>query len=186
MTNNRWLFFRKFLHQPKDVGSVTPSSRWLAKRMLNAVRWDDAEAVAELGSGTGAITRHLAWRVYDQTKVLLFEQDYAMRSRLEREYPQYACYPDAAELTSAARGEGIAQLDCVISGLPFFNFPQAIRDRLLEQIVTALKPGGQFVAFQYSLQMRPQLARLFEIEQIEFVPFNLPPAFVYVCRKRSG
>jgi phospholipid N-methyltransferase len=32
--------------------------------------------------------------------------------------------------------------------------------------------------------MRRQLERQFDIEHIHFVPFNVPPAFVYVCRKR--
>ena len=83
------------------------------------------------------------------------------------------------------RCENIDRLDCILSGLPFFNFPQEVRDQLVDQVYRALRPGGVFIAFQYSRQMKRQLGELFEIEQIAFVPLNLPPAFVYVCRKRE-
>lgn len=79
----------------------------------------------------------------------------------------------------------IEQLDCIISGLPFFNFPQAMRDQIVEQIHRSLRDGGMFVAFQYSKQMKQQLGEWFDIEEIKFVPMNVPPAFVYVCRKKA-
>jgi phospholipid N-methyltransferase len=84
------------------------------------------------------------------------------------------------------RGEAIEQLDCIINGLPFSNFPQAMRDKLIGQIVISLKNDGLFIAFQYSLQMKKQLSKHFEIEKITFVPMNVPPAFVYVCRKKEA
>ena len=81
--------------------------------------------------------------------------------------------------------EKIEQIDCILSGLPFFNFSQLIRDKLIEQIIMSLKPGGLFIAFQYSQQMKKQLSQHFDIEEILFVPMNVPPAFVYICRKKK-
>lgn len=40
----------------------------------------------------------------------------------------------------------------------------------MRQIIHALKPGGLFIAFQYSQQMKNQLLQNFEIEHIHFVP----------------
>lgn len=181
---NSILFMQKFLRHPRQVGSIAPSSRFLGSKMVNAVSWQGVEAVAELGSGTGAITAMLKTKVGERTKVLLFEKDALMRKRLERKYPRFFCHPNADDLAEAVRRHGISHLDCVLSGLPFFNFSQSVRDRLLEQIRFSLKPGGLFIAFQYSLQMKGQLARSFEIEAVKFVPLNLPPAFVYVCRNK--
>jgi phospholipid N-methyltransferase len=79
--------------------------------------------------------------------------------------------------------ENIQQLDCILSGLPFFNFSQNLRDHLMDEIYQSLKPNGLFIAFQYSMQMKKQFAQYFAIEKIDFVPLNIPPAFVYVCRK---
>ncbi|NOU74352.1 phospholipid methyltransferase [Paenibacillus sp. LMG 31458] len=180
------LFLYKFISAPKQIGSVAPSSVFLAKKMLEPVQWNQVRSVAELGAGTGAITRHLAQVLHDDAKVLLFEKDQQLRSQLSARFRDFACYADACSMQPALRREGIDGLNCILSGLPFFNFPPALREQLMHQIETTLKPGGLFIAFQYSQQMRKQLSQRFEIEHVHFVPLNVPPAFVYVCRKRGG
>ncbi|MEC0126995.1 class I SAM-dependent methyltransferase [Paenibacillus pabuli] len=183
--NETIIFLKGFLHSPKNVGSVIPSSRFLAKKMTDQVPWLEVKAVAELGSGTAAITRFILNQAYDTTKVLLFEMDETMRTNLQAAYPNFSCYPNATHLVASMKQEGIQQLDCIFSGLPFFNFEPELRNHLINQIHKALKPGGLFIAFQYSLQMKKKLSKHFIIEKIEFEPLNLPPAFVYVCRKKE-
>ncbi|MDF2714724.1 MAG: phospholipid N-methyltransferase [Paenibacillus sp.] len=180
------LFLYKFSLAPKQIGSVTPSSAFLAKKMIASVPWVRVKAIAELGAGTGAITKYIDAAKRRNTKVLLFEKDPFMYDELARRYPDYSCHADACQLDLYLQQEGIGRLDCILSGLPFFNFPQQLRDLLMNQIAAALKPGGLFIAFQYSQQMRKQLDRRFDIEHIHFVPLNIPPAFVYVCRKRES
>ncbi|MEI7024083.1 class I SAM-dependent methyltransferase [Paenibacillus sp. y28] len=182
---NKLLFLQKFIQSPKQIGSVIPSSRFLAHRMLSAVDSRPALKVAELGPGTGAITQYLYRIITPGAHVFLFEKDYELRSRLMASYPHYHHYAEATELTSALKEKGVDRLDCIISGLPYFNFPQAIRDQLLEQIQLSLKPNGQFIAFQYSLQMKEQLADYFDVEAIRMVLLNIPPAFIYICRKKG-
>ncbi len=181
--NNYFQFARSFIQQPKQVGSVWPSSRFLASKMIYSIPWHEVNAVAELGSGTGAITKFIKDNVTDGTHVFLFEMDNIMRSQLKTAFPRFHCLPNASRLVEDIQREGINQLDCVISGLPFFNFSPELRESLLQQIYYSLKPGGVFVAFQYSLQMKRHLSLKLEIERIEFVPLNFPPAFVYTCRK---
>ncbi|WP_139997423.1 class I SAM-dependent methyltransferase [Paenibacillus paridis] len=176
-------FLQSFIQQPKQVGSIVPSSRFLAGKMVNAISWDKVRTVAELGSGTGAITCAIAKHSPKNTKVFLFEMDETMRRNLEKNYPHFNCHSNACQLVEIIHREGIRQLDCIISGLPFFNFKQDIRETLLDQVYQALKPGGLFVAFQYSLQMKKSLSEKFVVESIGLVPFNVPPAFVYTCRK---
>jgi len=179
------LFLYKFTRAPKQIGSVTPSSMFLAKKMIEQLDWSVAGNVAELGAGTGAITKFFDSARYPQTNIMLFEQDAFLREQLERRFPDYPCYADACKIDQALRKEGIEHLDCIFSGLPFFNFPQQLRDQLMAQIFLSLKPGGLFVAFQYSQQMRKQLEQQFDILHVHYVPLNIPPAFVYVCRKRA-
>lgn len=183
--NEKLLFLKSFIHDPKQVGSVTPSSRFLAHSMVNQAPWHEVKAVAELGSGTGAITRVINTKVTSTTKVLLFEMDKTMRHNLKTSYPDFSCYQNAASLVETIKSSHIHQLDCIFSGLPFFNFDPQLRNTLVEQIYQSLKPEGLFIAFQYSLQMKKQLSEYFNIDTIKYVPFNFPPAFVYVCRKRE-
>ncbi|WP_405152581.1 class I SAM-dependent methyltransferase [Paenibacillus sp. FSL K6-0108] len=184
-SNEPILFLKSFLQSPKHVGSIIPSSRFLANKMVNQAPWLDVKAVAELGSGTGAITRYIHQQVQDSTQVLLFEMNERMRNNLKTEYPTFPCYPDASRLVESMKKEGVQQLDYIFSGLPFFNFESDLRHTLVDQIHKALKPGGLFIAFQYSLQMKKTLSEHFIIEKVDFVPLNIPPAFVYVCRKKE-
>lgn len=185
LVQEKFLFLHKFLSSPKEVGSITPSSKYLAQALTRSVPWEQAEAVAELGCGTGAVTKQIKQAAKAHTRIFLFEKEPMLRAKLAEQYPEYACYPDASDIQGALREAGAGQLDAIISGLPFFNFPEGLRMRLMDQIVTSLKPGGLFIAFQYSLQMKEQLGSYFHIEQIKLVPLNLPPAFVYVCRKKE-
>lgn len=185
MTVKEYFFFlRGFLDHPTRVGSIIPSSRFLANQMTNFIAWYQVKAVAELGSGTGAITKVIQAKANDSTKVMLFEMDLKMRAYLRKEYPEYTCYFNARHLVEKMNDEGIEQLDAVISGLPFFNFAPEVREALLEQVVQALKPDGLFITYQYSLQMKKMLAEKLIIEDVKYVPLNIPPAFVYVCRKQ--
>lgn len=186
MIHEKQLFLQKFILQPKQIGSMIPSSALLARTMTAAVPWEKVRYAAELGAGTGAITDHIQQVAAPPTKVFLFEQDQLMRELLASNYPAFFCYPSAEEMLPIIRKHGISHLDCVLSGLPFFNFPQTVRDQILGQIEGSLAPGGWFIAFQYSLQMKKQLAARFEIEDIKFVLLNLPPAFVYVCRTKGN
>ncbi|WP_425465036.1 class I SAM-dependent methyltransferase [Paenibacillus sinopodophylli] len=179
------MFLRKFIQNPKQIGSIIPSSRFLARKMIQAVSWREVHAIAELGSGTGAITRFIQPQIDNASKVFLFELDDIMRRNLKESYPQFICHSNACNMNSIMNQHGIDQLDCIISGLPFFTFENEVRETLLHQITNALKPGGYLVAFQYSLQMKKHLLDHFVIEKIDLVPFNIPPAFVYVCRKRD-
>jgi phospholipid N-methyltransferase len=179
----KWMFLYKFLYKPGEIGSVTPSSKYLAKAMLSYVPWHEVKSAAELGAGTGAITRHIREAARENTKCLLFETDPQMLSGLKHQYPEFQCHENAERLSTALSEEGIEKLDCIISGLPFFNFQQTFRDELIEQIVCSLKDDGLFIAYQYSMQMKKQLNKHFTIEEIKLVPLNVPPAFVYVCRK---
>lgn len=178
-------FFQRFMKNPKYVGSIIPSSRFLANKMVQCVPWNNISAIAELGSGTGAITRFIKPNVSDSAQVLLFEMDDRMNRDLHADYPSFSCHTNACQLTNIMKQKGIGQLDCILSGLPFFNFSSALRETLLEEITQALKPGGHFIAFQYSLQMKKHLSDKFIIENIDYVLLNFPPAFVYTCRKKE-
>lgn len=185
-SNDSLLFLKSFVKSPKKVGSIIPSSRFLANTMVKQASWQENMTVAELGAGTGAITRYIQKSAHKSTKVLLFEMDQTMRTILQNGYPNFTSYPNAATLMNTMRNEGIDELDYIFSGLPFFNFERTLRNTLIEQIHQALKPGGQFIAFQYSLQMKKQLSEKFFIEKIVFVPLNIPAAYVYVCRKKES
>src|SRR5215813_3525555 len=57
------LFAKNFLHHPKMLGSLIPSSRFLIGRLLAKVDWTRAQTVVEYGPGVGTITAHILTRM---------------------------------------------------------------------------------------------------------------------------
>lgn len=180
----KYLLFSKFIHYPNQIGSVFPSSKALAHKIVTSVPWEEVDSIAELGAGTGAVTWYIRDACHIDTKVWLFEKEPSFLKKLKYQYPKYYCYEDACELNAATRIQGVQNLDCVISGLPFTNFSQHVQEELLEQIKSVLKPGGLFIIVQFSRKLRKQLEQKFYITDIHFVIRNFPPSFVFVCRKR--
>ncbi|HJV47311.1 MAG TPA: methyltransferase domain-containing protein, partial [Bacillota bacterium] len=176
-------FFYKFLKSPKRVGSITPSSTFLANAMLRHVDWRNTNSIVELGAGTGVFTRHINRKKKDSCVGIIYEQDVEMQRRLKVSYPHFNFCTTAETIQRDLENLNINGVDCVISGLPFANFDQSLRNRIMDGVVRSLKPGGSFIAFQYSKQMMDQLEDIFTYVDLSFVPFNFPPAFVYHCKK---
>ncbi|WP_340387534.1 hypothetical protein [Paenibacillus sp. FSL E2-0151] len=92
------LFLQGFLRNPKRVGSVLPSSKYLAKKIVQSVRWDEVRTIAELGPGTGAITRLIRSHLPKSATVFLFERDPKMRSNLKKTYPEFMFHSNALSI----------------------------------------------------------------------------------------
>lgn len=176
-------FLHKFLKSPRTIGSITPSSIYLVRAVIKPIDWGTIRSIVELGAGTGVFTEYIQRLKNPNCKAVIFEQDIELVNRLMQLYPRLDYHYNAEDVYSAVQRLGLTEVDCILSGLPFANFPQPLRDRILDGVVGSLKPGGLFIAFQYSLQMRNQLVKRFKRIDLCFVPLNIPPAFVYYCYK---
>ncbi len=76
------LFLKKYLKNPQSVGSVIPSSEFLAKAMFRSIKELDQTPVIEIGAGTGAITKHIS-----SLNPLLVEIDQEFCAVLRQNYP---------------------------------------------------------------------------------------------------
>lgn len=184
--SDKVLFFQKFLQSPRDIGSLIPSSSALTEKMMQPIRWDRVRSMVELGAGTGVFTKVIEERKHPDCKVLVYEKDFCMRSQLRQKHKSLHFYHDAQRLRHGLSRFGMDRVECIVSGLPFANFPKQLREEILTQVKDSLTDDGVFVAFQYSLQMKQLLQTCFDDVSIGFVPWNFPPAFVYVCRQRKA
>lgn len=180
---NRLSFLYKFVRSPGSVGSITPSSVFLAKRIMLKLPWDSIDSIVELGAGTGVFTRHIYKRKKPSCKVIIFEKDVQLHNMLKKSHPSSCFGHDAEKLSGVLKQLKLDKVDCIVSGLPFAMFPVKKRSSILQSVVNSLQPGGTFIAFQYSLQMKTMLKRHFDKVDISLVALNIPPAFVYVCKK---
>ena len=184
---DRILFLRKFIEEPKKIGSLTPSSSFLVRKMLRDLPWENFSHIAELGAGTGTFTEQIITRKLPKCKFLIVEQDFSMRHLLEVKYPpprNNLIFDSFAEdLSSTLQKINFPPLDCVISGLPFANMEENLRRQIIYNVYSSLKRSGIFVMFQYSLQMKILLKKYFSSVKTDFFLLNFPPAFVYFCKK---
>lgn len=176
------LFIQKFFQSPKQVGSLFPSSISLAKKMTTPLCWDHIDIAAELGAGTGVITKEIIRNLKPGSELYIFEKDEEMRKKLTFQFSRNTVCEDARYILSSIEKEE-ETLDAIFSGLPFANFTRNLQREIVEEVYRSLRPGGVFVAFQYSTQMKKTFQEFFHTVEIAFVPKNFPPAFVYTCEK---
>ncbi|TDF95042.1 class I SAM-dependent methyltransferase [Paenibacillus piri] len=179
-------FFGQFLKHSGQVGSVVPSSGFLIRKMLPAaLPWHKMVQIAELGPGTGVFTRYIQKQMNTQSRLYLFEQNEQFRNDLERRFPQFQVLDDALKLGEVVRQTG-RPFDLIVSGLPFANFSGELQVRLFQSIHDALADNGTFVAFQYTLLLQKQFQKYFVAVDRGYTWMNIPPAWVFKCKKRRG
>ena len=178
---DQMLFIKKFVTEPRTIGSVAPSSPQLVDSMLQNADWGKIKAIAELGAGTGVMTRAIIGRRSKDSELLVFEIEEELREKLKEE-TGLEIYADARSLPEVMKARGIKKADLIVSSLPFTVLPREVTAAVMDGVTKSLAPDGSFVAFQYSLHMKGTFEKLFEKVEVRFVMMNIPPAFVYECR----
>lgn len=177
-------FLNQFWKQKKMVGSMTPSSRFLATKMLENIDFEDSRVVIELGPGTGVFTEKIIGKLHPDARLLVFELNDLFYNALSLKIvdSRVILIHDSAEKISEYLAlYNLESVDAIISSLPLANFPEELKDNILETAFSCLAPGGKFIQFQYSLISRKKLERIFDNVDVTFTPLNFPPAFVYTC-----
>jgi phospholipid N-methyltransferase len=184
--SEKLIFFKRFISAPTQIGSVTPSSKYLMYAMLNKVSWNECESIVELGAGTGVFTDKIAEKMASG-RLIVFEIDDKFRSIIKahnryNKKLEITIHSNAEELSATIESLGMQQVDCILSSLPFTALPFKVTDNILNEIARCLKHDGKFVAYQYSQIMKKEFEKRFESVNVSFVLRNIPPAFVYECK----
>ena len=183
---SRFAFFKKFLKQPKDIGSITPSSQFLCKKMTEPLKASHPHVVVELGAGDGRMTKHILKNVPKTCKVIAIEKQAEFVEELQKikDSRLVVVSASAENLVKTLQKNGLDEADYVISGLPLANIDRAAEEKILKNIYTCLKPGGRYMQYHY---LRPynfsRYKNIFQSLKLDFILFNLPPSFVYTCQK---
>jgi phospholipid N-methyltransferase len=184
--SDRTAFLRSFLRDWRAVGSVTPSSRFLVRAMLDEVDFGRARRLVEYGPGTGVFTAEALRRLAPDGQLLALDTEPSFVEALRRRLPDRRLV--AVPGSAASLGRHVAALgwdgaDAILSGIPYTTMPPAVRAAILRASAAALAPGGLFLAYQYSPYIRPLLRSIFARAETRWVPLNLPPAFYFICSR---
>lgn len=187
-TESTLTFARTFFKNPRMLGSVVPSSRFLIGQLLRDVRWEDVRVIVECGPGVGTITRTILQRMRPDATLVAIElnEDFVHLLGEKFDDPRLrVVHRSAAEIGEVLRELGLPDADCVIAGIPFSIMDEQTRDRVLRGSHDALKPGGTMLVYQFSSRVGRDLDKIFGSVVRHFEPRNILPARVFRCVKTT-
>jgi len=178
-------FLGEFFKERRVVGAISPSSKFLMKKMVAPIDFQKADVIVELGPGNGVFTKGILERMKQTTKLFSFELNTPFYEHMVAtiDDKRLVLINDTAEkIDEYLEQHGIGKVDYIVSSLPFTVIPKEIKLPIIDKCVKQLKDDGMFIQFQYSLNAKKLLSSKFSQKKIDFSALNFPPAFVYKCK----
>jgi phospholipid N-methyltransferase len=139
-----FVFARNFFKNPRMLGSVIPSSRYLVSQLLRDVDWQKARVIVELGPGVGTISSEILKRMRPDAVLVVFEINDDFVGHLRRNFhdPRLRVqHRSGAEVVEALRELGLGKADYALAGIPFSIMSDADRMSVLRNCKEALVQG---------------------------------------------
>ena len=181
-------FLREFARSPGSIGAIWPSSRHLARLLVECAEVRPGDVIVELGAGDGAVTRHLK-AAHPDNPFIALEPRPELAAIVRKDVPGVEVVEGfAQELPAILERFGHPCCHRIVSGLPFAAWDDALQDSVLDGLCGALSDDGRFATFQYitsvtqgAKRFKAKLPERFEeVTRSRVVYANVPPAFVLV------
>ncbi len=133
---------------------MAPSSRFLAKTIVQSIPERANKRVLEVGCGTGAFTKEILKKLQDGDEFHIVELcpdfceavETTLLKQFREENPNIVVSLHNAPIEEANL-EG--NFDAIICGLPFNNFPLKLVEHLFKVMFDFLSQGGELAYFEY-------------------------------------
>ena len=177
---NPAMFFRRWLANPLQMGSVIPSSAALCQRIVHHARRSGDEAVLELGAGTGVVSRALLEGGVPAERLIVVEIVHEMADHLRQALPGVLVIEgDARTLPALLPRHWHGRIGSVVCGIPLVLLPLAEQRRFLAAI-EAVAPGRGFLHYSYCVTSPlPWRKHALSARREAWTPLNFPPASVW-------
>ncbi|MBK5505416.1 class I SAM-dependent methyltransferase [Bacillus sp. TH12] len=178
-------FLSQCITNPRNVGAVLPSSKFLAEKMMENINFENAKYIIEYVPGTGVFTEKLLKKRNSNTTLMLVENNrefYLMlKEKFKKEKNLFIVWGSAENIDEYLKNFSIPYADYIVSGLPFASLPQNVSDEILLTTTKILKKDGVFITFQYTKFKKKFLNQFFDTIDEKWELRNVPPAFVFSC-----
>jgi phosphatidylethanolamine/phosphatidyl-N-methylethanolamine N-methyltransferase len=177
---NPLMFFRRWLANPLQMGSVVPSSTTLCRRIVDQVRWAPDECVVELGAGTGVISQALLQSGLPAERLFVVEIVPTMARHLRQVLPGVNVIEgDARRLSDLLPARWHGRVGTVVCGIPLVLLPVAEQRRFIDAI-ESVAPGRGFLHYSYcATSPIPWRKHELTARREAWTPLNFPPASVW-------
>jgi phospholipid N-methyltransferase len=179
-------YIKNFI-KDRDVAAITPSSKFLVKRVCKWIDFEEPSTIVEYGPGTGVFSKYLLRHMHDESRLVMIEGNESFVQSL-REFSRgddraVVVHDRAENVNDILDDHGIDQVDYVISGIPFSFLDDDVKHELLERTYEVLDDDGKFLVYQNYNHMEKPLRHHFGSVIKEYELLNLPPMFAYEARK---
>ncbi|MGH6762142.1 MAG: phospholipid N-methyltransferase PmtA [Phyllobacterium sp.] len=180
-------FFKGWVDGPKAVGAILPTSSITARRMASVADPESGLPVLELGPGTGVITKAILQRGVKASDLYSVEYSADFVDHLKREFPDVnVVQGDAFDLDTTLGDKKDLVFDSVISAVPMLNFPVEKRIEIIEDLLSRIPEGRPVMQITYGpVSPVPAKRGNYTVEHYDFVIRNVPPANLWVYRRRQ-
>jgi phosphatidylethanolamine/phosphatidyl-N-methylethanolamine N-methyltransferase len=177
---NAGLFFRRWLANPLEMGSIVPSSAALCRRIVRAVRRGPDEHVVELGAGTGVVSRALLEGGIPAERLTVVEIVPSMAAWLAETLPGANVITGDARALPALLPTGMqGRIGTVICGIPLVLLPIQEQARFVDAM-RSVAPGRGFLHYSYCITSPlPAAKHGLRATREAWTPLNFPPASVW-------
>lgn len=182
-------FLVQYFRNPREVGSLVPSSPVAAALMAKEIEPGDAP-VLEIGPGTGAFTRAILARGVKPGDLTLVETNAEFCQRLQREFPGVHVHcMNAADLPRRDLFEG-RKVGAVVSGVPFLLLKPEEAKAILGSVFECMAPDAALyqVTYGFTVPFPREVMRALDLTAAHNGRTfrNAPPASVYKLTRRGN
>jgi len=183
---NPVMFFRRWLANPLQMGSIVPSSDALCRRIVRQTKRAGDELIVELGAGTGVISRALLAGGIPAKRLHVVEIVPDMADHLRRVLPGVTVIEgDARALPDLIPRHWHGRVGTVVCGIPLVLLPKAEQGKFIDAIET-VAPGRGFLHYSYCVTSPlPARHHALAAKREAWTPLNFPPASVWRYTPRA-
>lgn len=179
--NEKLLFLKRLLKNPKALGAVMPSSKVLGNLVAQHVDVNDETYVVEVGAGTGSLTRSLLASGIKPSRLVVIELDVELCDYLRTQFPDVCVIQgNAASLQDLLPSYTHGKIATIISGIPLINLSRDELMCLFKSFQSVIDKNGHIIQFTYG-PLSPFPHKKFGLRGVRlgFVIRNVPPATVW-------
>lgn len=188
-------FINESIRHFKEIGSIVPDSAVCVNSLVKSIPFDSAELILEYGGGSGAVTGEIAKRKEPKSTFICFERNKSFYHLLKKTITGQNIFVlhenvfNSQDILLSRFNIPAGSVDCIISTLPWSLLD--FEELLEKEVLPLLEEDGIFIQYMHSVTifkgflLRPILQKYFSQIDLDFVFFNIPPAFIYTCRRNK-
>ena len=180
-------FFSNFIHNPRQIAAIAPSSRHVVGRVIDEIDFNNAKCIVEYGPGTGSITNEILKHLSPDGKLICLDVNQKFCRYLAKNIKdsRLAIINDSAvNIGIYLKKFNIKKFDYALSSIPFTFIKAEDKKTIIRKTRDNMAKGGKFIVYQqYSLNLKKYLSLYFKKISTIFEVRNIPPTFIYKCEK---